>query len=250
MNCAQIQSGELLEEYLLRRLPDERADALELHILECDACFEELRTMQAAQQALRECRRPGGAAPGRRIWALLVAAAALFAIVVWTRQELSARHVAAKPPPVVRTDALAELARVDPPAYKAPVLRGAGIPNAIPFADAMRMYADGDWAGAAAGLERAEALDPAAPGPPFYLGICRLALGQAEASIPPLERVIALGDTAYRESAQLYLAKAWLQRRDRDRARAALETLAALHGDLEAEARRMLQRLQESDRTP
>jgi len=82
--------------------------------------------------------------------------------------------------------------------------------------------------------------DPAAPGPNLYLGICLLVTGQPAAALDPLGKAAAAGDAAYAESAQFYLAKADLALQRVDDARRALAAAAAVRGELEPEARRIL----------
>jgi tetratricopeptide (TPR) repeat protein len=147
--------------------------------------------------------------------------------------------VAATPP----AESLALLARVDPPPYRAPTLRATPSDAQRRFRDAMKFYTQGDYTAALPALESASALDPAAPGPRFYAGICRLVAGNASDAAAALQAVIALGDSPYLEKAGFFLAKARLRQNDIKGAVAALETTAALHGDYEEQARAILKQL-------
>src|SRR5262249_39206177 len=136
------------------------------------------------------------------------------------------------------------LARVDPPAYRAPALRSTASDAERAFRDAMKIYARGEYRDAVPALESAAGMGNA-PGPRFYLGICRLVTGDASKAAAELERVIAFGDSPYLEKAQFFLGKARLGQKDSRGAVQALEAAAALHGDYEDQARTLLQQLKQ-----
>ena len=69
-------------------------------------------------------------------------------------------------------------------------------------------------------------------------------LGQDDAAVDRLQATIALGDSSYLEDAHLYLAKAFLRRKDVGAARTHLKTLIELRGSRSDEARRLLAQLQ------
>jgi TolA-binding protein len=143
-------------------------------------------------------------------------------------------------PPVV---ALSVLARVDPPPYVPVALRGARDEAAEKFDAAMRLYAAGDYAGAAPGLRAAADLKPDAPRAWFFLAACELLRGNADAAAAGLERTIQLGDSPYLEEAHFYLAKARLRQGRMNEARAELQRAMSQHGRLEQESRRLLAQL-------
>jgi len=246
MNCQQLRSGEFLEDYLLRRLPETESAAVELHIFECDACFEELRLLTAARLVLSEERAPKALPAGRWFWfSLAAAAAAVLLLWTWYRQPPAPAAIAvpAQPAPVTAPATqhpLLALARFQPPKYTSPILRGTEDQAAADYSAAMARYAAGDYRAAAIGLRKAATEAPQAPAPAFYLGICLLATGQPGAALEPLQHAAASGDSAFAESAQFYLAEAYLGLERAPEARRALEHTAALHGDLESEAHRIL----------
>ena len=109
----------------------------------------------------------------------------------------------------------------------------------------MEQYAAGNYAGAARGLERASQLDPEAPDPPFYLGICRLMLSEADAAVRDLRRAIDISDSvSAADEARFYLAKAYLRRDDVEAARRELRLVAAGDTEHAAEAQEILAKLE------
>jgi len=243
MTCTQIESNDVMERYVLGRLSEEESVAFEAHYFDCPSCLEGLQRMQTLQAELGRGRIGNrNSVSGWRIWALAAAALILASLVVWN---LSRPHQGAvietKAPQ--KASALELLAKFGPPAYQEPVLRGTTKPSELAFRDAMKIYARGDYAGARAGLEAASRADATAPGPLFYLGICQLAGEQAGDAVATLARVTALGDSPYLEPARFYRAKAFLRMGDAAGAREELVAVAALKGDREAEAKRMLAEL-------
>ncbi len=108
----------------------------------------------------------------------------------------------------------------------------------------MEQYRKTDYEGAITDLLSAADLDPGGAHIRFFLGISQLMLGQDSAAIDQLRAAIALGDSAYLEEAHLYLAKAFLRRRDIGAAETQLNTLIQLRGSGTDEARRLLTQLE------
>lgn len=143
-----------------------------------------------------------------------------------------------------RRRSLAQLAQFTPPPYLALTLRGgeaASVDDA--FTAGMQRYMGRDYAGAREALTRAVAADPGRPAAQFYLGICQLHAGEAEAAAASFARTVSLGDSIYYEDAHFFLAKARLAQGRVADARAALQTVATLAGDREADARALLREL-------
>jgi len=138
---------------------------------------------------------------------------------------------------------LAELARFDPPTYTPAVLRGPQDEATRKFRVAMKHYQQGDYARAISGLREAAKLNPKDAGALFFLGVSYLLSGQTNEGIAALQQAVALGDTPYLEEAHYYVAKAFLRKGDLAAARRELEEVVRLEGDLEDEARRLLQQL-------
>ena len=246
MDCVRITDELVMEKYLLGNLSESEREAFEQHFFECDECFARLEALQAAQQAL--AARPVSRAfqiehPQRiRTWGWPVAAAALVVIglvaVLWWLMRPPFPRTAALSP------ALAELARIGPPSYEPVRLRGAQDEAQQRFRTAMEFYLTDDYASAIPGLEEAVDLDPNAPNISFYLGACYLLEGQTSEGIGSLQHTIDLGDTPYLEEALLLLAKARIRQRDSSGARATLERVESLEGDLRTEANTLIRRLE------
>jgi tetratricopeptide (TPR) repeat protein len=135
------------------------------------------------------------------------------------------------------------IADIDPPRYERVVLRGLDGDADLEFHDAMGEYSRGDYAGALPGLERATRLDPENPRSRFFLGASHLLIGQTEAAAGDLRQVLSMGETPYLEEAKLLLAQAHLVEGELEKARAELEELAAMNGDSEAQALRLLEQI-------
>jgi tetratricopeptide (TPR) repeat protein len=276
MDCVRVAREEILEHYLLDRLDAEDRDAFEEHYFECARCFDDLRTLQALKQ---ELSRAGGGletATTRSAWrwapAAGLAAAVLLTVgvLLWMRppvppgsletsdaQPTSSAQSLQKPPPrepapKARSEAsLLELARVEPPRYEPRTLRGAPDEATARFQRGMEQYRKGDYAAAVADLRAAAELDPDAAHVRFFLGISYLMLGQDHAAIDSLRAVIAHGDSAYLEDAYLYLAKAFLRRKDFRAADTQLKKLIQLRGPRSGEGRRLLTEMEKlKDRSP
>src|SRR5262249_17332845 len=195
----------LIEAYLLGDLDEPAREKFETHLFECDRCLSHLRLLETLQTELRkESRLSGaGAAAGTRAQWWMWAAAAAAVVVVAGGAALLRRPSPAPqaPPPVAAApaptpQAILALAPIDPPRYVSLALRGAeGAPG---FAEAMRAYAAGDYAGAAARLRRVRRSGGAADlETDFFFGVSLLMSSDAAAdveAIDPLRRVVSQGD--------------------------------------------------------
>ena len=242
MDCATVRAEDIAERYLRGELAEAEQEAFEDHLVGCAACHEEVAGLCELRAELERTReqivaeaaiRPS---PWRRPWVLAVAAAvvALAAgLALWMRlQEAPGSKLE-----------LAELAKVDPPAYAPVRLRGSEADAARRFREAMELYAASDWRGALPVLRAAAGLDPEAPHFAFYLGACALLAGETDEAITQLQRTADLGDTPFLEEALFYLAKAQLRAGDVTAARDSLLKVILLNGDRSEEAQSLLNRL-------
>ena len=267
MDCEQVTKREITEKYLLGRLSEAEQEAFEQHYFECARCFEELQTYRALQTELKQVpaaiqREP--IAP-RRAWRWAWAAAPAVVLLavglgLWLRRPVprstpsATRSVMLPPkaqqpllPPV---PSLSELTNFQAPSYAPTTLRGTQDEATHRFREAMRHYVKGDYGASIPGLKAASKLNPRAADISFFLGICFLLTNQTDTAINQLRRTVALGDSPYLEDAYLYLAKAHLRERDLDTAQRELNKIIELHGDREAEARRLLDQLQRLRNAP
>jgi tetratricopeptide (TPR) repeat protein len=265
MDCGKVAREEILESYLLNRLSEGDREAFEEHCFECARCFDELQTLKAMQQVLRQEGVEFPAAPTRspfnwtRTTGLAAAAVLAVAVVLWMRaQEPSfvEEPVRSQRPPqsdapdrqppgslkptAPQAPSLEQLARVEAPRYEPLTLRDVPDEAAARFQRAMARYREADYQAAAAGLRAAAALDPEAVHVRFFLGVSELMTGQDNAAIEQLRATIALGDSPYLEEAHWYLAKAFLRRKDMAAARAQLTKVVELRGPWSGEAQRMI----------
>jgi tetratricopeptide (TPR) repeat protein len=266
MDCAKVAREDIIESYLVDRLSEEDREAFEEHYFECARCFEDLQSLRVIRG---ELRRAGAEIETRTTRPLLrwapaagLAAAAVLAVAVllWMRptspsgppeatnapspsqaQSPEKPRAQERPEPTVAPEpSLEQLARVEPPRYEPLTLRGAPDDATARFQRGMERYRKADYRGAVDNLRAAAALDPDSAHIAFFLGISHLMLGQDSAAIDRLRATIAIGDSPYFEDAHLYLAKAFLRRKDLGAAETELKKLIQLHGSGSGEARRLL----------
>ena len=247
ITCQAVREGDLLEQYVAGGLPDGEKEALELHYFACDACFAELEAMRAAQGALRERAAEIRADPMARPrhWMriavpLALAAGLLAAAALYRRKPTEA----VAPVPVARLSAdYTQLAKIDPPDYRAPIMRGIPSTASARFARAMELYVKRDYAGAIDGLKSSLALDAQPVAPRFFLGACYLLTGAWDQGSHELQTVADAGDTPFRDESRMLLAKAALHRNDAAGTRRELEPLATGNGDQAPAARDLLKQM-------
>jgi TolA-binding protein len=131
------------------------------------------------------------------------------------------------------------LARFVPPDYQPD-------PNAAQpreFQEAIQHYLKGDDRGALPGLRATVEAHPDSVEARFYYGICLLLTNDRAGGIEQLRRVVAAGSTPYLERARYYLAKALIGQRDIPAARQQLESVIAMHGELERQAQFLLSQI-------
>ncbi len=278
MTCQAIQAAEITEKYVQGHLTEAEKQAFEKHFFDCAECFEQLQALQDLQAELARlqdarARLPGARRKRRRRnhrapkygW-LGAAAAVMAAVAGLTVALMQRRPVDSKPavaplagnppaekspaPPAQALDhaAIGRLARVEPPLFVAPTLRGKDDDAARRFRQAMEPYGRQDYRQAILELRLAAPLDRKAPEPHFYLGVCELVLGQTDDALSDLREVVALGETPYLEEAHFFLAKALLAKEDLRGATEELYVTIRLAGDRLAEARRILDQVTEMRR--
>ena len=233
--------SERLEQYVAGRLGEPHRDALEQHLLECEACAGEVQLLAGVRDELR----PVSAS---RAWLVAIAAGMVLvagAGVMWTRTPAPAvPEPAASAPPVAPVtpgqDAeLDRLARFTPPPYVSLRTRAADPAGSGAFDAAMEIYNGGRYDEAAQALAAVVAREPGHDAAQLFLGISSILAGRPGDAVAPLTRVGATGGP-YAGLARLMLARAYLRTRDVDRARRELETLAASKEAQAPEARDLL----------
>ena len=253
MTCEEIEAADLAEKYILGQLGSDEQASYEQHYFGCTRCFEELRLRQTMQAELTAM---AGRTPSSRLgrppftrpaWA--VAAAILIAVGGFTfwravRPSRPAAPALARqaPVPVRENSSIEMLARVDPPPYTPPALRGGT--NVDPrFRRAMEDYRQARYSAAIPGLAATVAADPKSADAQLFLGICYLMDGQTEPAIGRLRATIDLGPTLDLEMAHFYLAKALIRQHDTSGSERELQKTIALHGDLATQAKELLGKL-------
>ena len=261
--CRDAVPDELVERYVLGQLDETALEAFEDHYFACPECLVRLETLQALPIALRRRARHGRGVALRRQWLpawVGVAASVAAVATAWLGWRLATGRpgdqattpstLAVSPRPVpTSVRGLVEWARITPPRFQAPSLRGFRS-ESPEFEAAMDRYIRSDYAGAIAGLEEAVRRNPDDAAARFFLGACHLLSGRMPAGIMRLEEVVALGESPHLEEARLYLAKALVQQGRLDDAAAELRRVLELRGDFENEAREGLDRIRESRPRP
>src|SRR5712691_9263111 len=257
MDCKRVAAEDVAEHYLLGRLADADRDAFESHVFECDRCFDDLRTLQAVRTELQSIPPTAAAAAARRgrfpVWMTAAAAVALAAgLGLWAfgtartrtgdRTGQDAASARRSPPAAADRDAIsarvAELTRVEPPPFIPLTVRSADGWRAR-FDDAMAAYAIGRYAEAAEGLEIVASRQPSAATVQFFLGVSYLMLDRTDDAVGALRRCVDMGDPAYADDAQFFLAKAWLRKGNREAAASALGVVSRSNGPRAPEARNL-----------
>jgi hypothetical protein len=253
MDCHEIENGDLAEKYILGQLDPDKQQSYEEHYFHCSNCFEDLQLRQTMQSELSKMPPGKSAAQARHggihwvRWGAVAAALLVMAGLGWWRFHPApapvapvTSHVAR---PLDRGPALELLARVDPPAYAVPSLRGGSTGSSARFREGMAQYRVGNYEAAIAALTSATAADPKSADAQFFLGICYLLTGRTDLAAARLRATIALGDSLDLEMAHFYLAKALLREKDAAAAQVELERATALHGDLEKQSRDLLDQI-------
>jgi tetratricopeptide (TPR) repeat protein len=205
-SCDQIVAEFVIERYAAGQLTEAETAAFEAHLLTCDRCQRELTLAIAVRESLAEAEAVESdekpAAPGRLPWrrmavGLTLAAAAVAALLLIPRERVSSEF--------------AELGRVtQPPVYLGvPVRQAPARPDSV-FAEAMALYAAGDFGAAADGLARA--VDAGAGPIPaeFFRGASLMMLDRPDEAEAAFAAVIEAGDSPYLSEAHFYRAKALL----------------------------------------
>ncbi len=243
MNCEHAAASDLASRYVAGHLDPAEQDAFERHYFECARCFDEVQLQLSIQKGVRDVpiAKPAQIYKGWVAWAAIAATVVVMASIGFWRLRIPARP----PQPVAsvtpQADPLELLARVEPPPYQAPALRGAA--GDAHFRQGMEHYRQGIYAAAIDELSQA---DPRSPDVQLFLGISYLMRNQPDAAVSHLRATLQLGDSLDLEPAHFYLAKALLRRRDVPGAARELEAAAAMHGDYEKQSRELLERLKQS----
>ena len=247
MNCERVARENLVERYLTGKLVPELQANFEQHYFECEACAKEVTTSLAIVDSLRELapeiREEMAPAPAPRNWWAGAAAIAAGILVVLGVSLLP--HTVAEPVLVAQGGQaveLAELGRIDAPAYPPPAFRGIDSAPEQLFRKAMESYLQRDYAHAIPGLRAALNLDPRLEAPRFFLGACYLLTGEVAQGVAELERA-ASQDSPFAEEARFDLAKAYLLEGRRDDAIHVLGEVTAMGGEYAARARELMLRV-------
>jgi tetratricopeptide (TPR) repeat protein len=262
VNQSHEEFALLAEPYVLGELSPEATDAFEEHYFSCDACLEQVQTLQALQASLRQEPAPEQRKTGWFAWpvrwqlgvamatVLLVAAGALWRYSLRpgrlpseTANTQSIPAPRSVPPSPVPTPEVAPqtVAELELPPYAPPRLRGASAPDEH-FSRGMSAYQAGNCAAAAAQLRQVVSSSPQWDGAEFYRAVCLLKLGDASGASAAL-RLSAHSDSAYQEAAHYYLAQADIALGKSDQAVKLLRQLVSAKGDYADRAAAKLQTL-------
>ena len=117
-------------------------------------------------------------------------------------------------------------------------------PRRVAFRNAMAAYLDGNYSDASGLLEQAALNEPGALDVQFYLGICRLLIGQPQRAIEPFTNAAKVNSPVLQQQAHYYLAKAYVQSLQLKEAEDEFRVASQLTGPLKNDASGLLSRLQ------
>jgi len=259
MSCAEVIDRSVAEQYVAGSLSEAERDAFEAHYFSCARCFDELRTIEVLHDEMARRRSEILAEPVSEpnppLWIPLLAAAAAiaFAVAIWKPPVVPAGSTAQQPlpsssekPSPPSRESLLALTRVEPPAFVPLTLRSADAPQA--FDDGMAAYAAQKYQDAAKALERVVAAKPGDVQANFYLAVSLLMTDDVGRAIDRLHVVLDAGDTPFRQTATILLAKGLIREGNLDEAERQLEETSRQSGARAAEARTMLDSLRAARR--
>ena len=245
ITCEQTTTSDLAARYVAGQLDPQERNSFEEHYFDCARCFDEVQLQLSLQSAMKsapvELRNPAAKKHVKTwvAWSAVAATVVVMASIGFWRLRIPSRApqpVAAVAP--AQPDPLELLARVEPPPYQTPALRGAS-PEPH-FRSGMDQYRQANYAAAIDELSQA---DPRSPDVQFFLGVSYLLRNDADAAVSHLRATIALGDSLDVEPAHFYLAKAFVKRKDTASAMKELEAAVAIHGDYEKRSQELLDHL-------
>jgi TolA-binding protein len=248
MDCERASRENLAERYLAGALDAETRDDWEQHFFGCEQCAQQVEILQSIISPLREMapeirQEMKPQRPVRRWFWVAIPVAAMAGLIIAIPSMDVMRKKTAQPAPVAVAKApdFTLLAKLDPPAYNAPVLRGVDSPAQQRFREAMTAYQSHDWSKAIEGLQRSLELDSTAAATRFFLGAAYLLGGNALSASTELERV-ASGDSPFRDEARFDLAKAYMAQ---NRPEEAIASLRNCGGEFAAPANDLISRIQD-----
>ena len=252
MDCERAIRESIAERYLAGTLDPQTTDEWEQHFFACEQCAQQVEILQSIVPALREMaprirQEMKPQRPVRRWFWIAIPVAAMAALIIAIPSlDVMRKKSPTAAPAVSETPDFTLLAKFDPPAYQAPMLRGVDSPAESRFRGAMSAYLAHDWPHAIEGLQRSLELDSKAPAPRFFLGASYLLAGNPQAASAELERSASV-DSPFRDEARFDLAKAYLALNRPDEA---IASLWSCSGEFGAEARSLIARIQESRKSP
>jgi len=122
---------------------------------------------------------------------------------------------------------------------------GGGTPDTgrVLFQKGMTAYVEGRYADAIGFLQSAAQREKKTDDINFYLGVSQILSGHPQEAAIPLGKVIALGKSAYLQSAHYYLGKAYVQQVKLNQAESEFREAAALPGRVTADSKALLARI-------
>ena len=274
MHCTNPKMRKLMGRYEFGLLSSEEQREFEAHLLECEACFEELYSMTPVVQRMKEnpdlflreleVKEPAYAGILRRVTTWLQKSSSGVRNIVRPKAQpvpsfvrilrigvpvafaisiaLILIHRSVSPP-----GKYASLAIIEPSYYKPVVIRnGVEHPEAERlFEEAMAHYSRAEYAQAMGKLSKSIHENPHNADAHFYLGSCYLLQGEADQAIKHLDTAIELDGKAPEEKYRWFLGNAYLLNEEVNRALDQFEKVVDLRGEYQHEAKEMISRIEE-----
>jgi TolA-binding protein len=249
MTCDLVDRENIIERYIAGRLDSGIKEQWEQHYFDCEHCAAQLEAIMAIQQPLRSMAEEIRAEipqPRRNIGWIWAGAGIAAALLIAAGLTYSDRGTPSPTNPIAgQRRQLAELAKMDPPSYAAPVLRGVDSRAESQFREAMQAYSRHDYRQATTGLQAALSLDPTSDAARFFLGACYLLTGDPATGTRELS-VVAGGHSAFADEAAFDLAKGYLLLGDKTTALQTLQRIAGNTSEFSTRARELIHRIEES----
>ncbi len=265
MTCVNPKIGNLLARYELKLLSPAEKSAFELHLLQCDFCYQEydsfssvIAVMSEERAALKEAltqesgarpltiwdslralaQRPNGLPSVRPAWGLAAAAVLLLLFFIWLPLPPSYRDLAVVAPAEYQPFEI--LLRGGPAAQNWKML----------FDEGMAFYSEGKYSEAVAKLSQSRVLNPNDAGVQFYLGVSFLLTELPDSAVVYLQNVLVSGDSNFVEAAHWFLGNTYLLKEDPRRAAEHFEQVLTFDGQYKDQASELLQRISQSEDRP
>ena len=263
MKCSEPKIGKLISIYEFGQLTEDKKNAFENHLLECDYCFQSLFEMSPVVEEiqknpeiyltiLKETKRQSITEKALKIWENIKFSVQKFI-------EFTPKSIRYAAPVVIGIIVLAvfilpttekkyaDLARIEPIRYIPITTRTGENLNEFDrlFDEGMQFYSGKKYNEAIVKFRFIEKQKPENIELLFYLGICELMEENINHAIEDFKKALELDGTSYSESLHWYLGNAYLKKEDVKRAINEFRKVIELAGDYKWKAKGIMREIEE-----